>query len=164
MKQTLMNRLLIALFLCCLSPFAYAEKAPETKATDKIITLEVEDDFEFIKENIKAAILEQGLLVRDELHINEMLENTKNIGEAGELFSKAEVIEFCSSVITHKMAALNPANISNCPFSISIYALAKKPDVLYLSYQTPNLIGEKTEALEAEITKMHKAIISAASE
>lgn len=163
MKSLRKKLYLIAFLLLTTSQFACAEKTTPP-ASEKIITITVDDDFEFIKENIKTAITEQGLLVRDVLHISDMLENTKNIGGAGELFAKAEVIEFCSSVITHKMALAHPANISNCPFSISMYALAEKPETLYLSYQPPVILGENNTALEAEIRQMHATIVDAATQ
>ncbi|MCU7945641.1 MAG: hypothetical protein KZQ72_03185, partial [Candidatus Thiodiazotropha sp. (ex Cardiolucina cf. quadrata)] len=63
-----------------------------------------EESFEDVVENIKMAIIERGLLVSGTLHVSEMLNRTATDLGFSQLFSKAESVEFCSALMSHKMA------------------------------------------------------------
>jgi uncharacterized protein (DUF302 family) len=145
----------------------FAEEKPATptaSTNDPIISQKVSDDFETTKENIEMAVTDKGLRVSGTLHVSEMLNRTgKDLGFDKQIFAKAESVEFCSALISHKMAVADPANISVCPFTIAVYSYTEKPEQVYVSYRLPELIGNATEVTK-EIQQLFLDIVTEATE
>jgi uncharacterized protein (DUF302 family) len=114
--------------------------------------------FEDVVENIKMAIIERGLLVSGTLHVSDMLNRTAPDLGYSEVFSKAESVEFCSALISHKMAQAAPENIALCPFTIAVYVRHADPRQVYVAYRTPHLAGIGKEAAD-EIIDLLEGII-----
>ena len=174
-----MNKLFVFLFSSLLISTACAEKQTITEAkpatenvveAPKVETLKAEkeksvvitkagESFETIKENVEAAIADAGMIVSGTLHVSDMLNRTgKDIGFEKNIFKKSEAVEFCSSVISHKMAVAHPSNISMCPFTVAIYELNDEPDVIYLSYRRVKLLGDGKK-VEEEIVELLQTIV-----
>jgi uncharacterized protein (DUF302 family) len=116
------------------------------------------EPFEDVVENIKMAIIERGLLVSGTLHVSDMLNRTApDLGYA-EMFTKAESVEFCSALISHKMAQAAPENIAICPFTIAVYIKHTDPGLVYVAYRSPLLAGRAKEATN-EIISLLEGII-----
>ncbi|MEJ2691850.1 MAG: hypothetical protein P8166_02055 [Candidatus Thiodiazotropha sp.] len=107
------------------------------------------EPFEDVVENVKMAIIDQGLLVSGTLHVSDMLNRTAPDLGFSEIFKQAESVEFCSALISHKMAQAAPENIVNCPFTIAVYVRLDEPGRVYLAYRLPQLAGDAKEAGEA---------------
>lgn len=166
-----MKTLFLILFSSLLISTACAEKT-EPKATDKkptetttvsteksVVITKAGTSFDDIKESVIAAITDEGMIVSGTLHISEMLNRTgKDIGFEKNIFKKSEGIEFCSALISHKMAAVDPSNVSMCPFTVVVYELNSEPNVIYLSYRRVNLLGDG-KAVEADIVKLLQGIV-----
>ncbi|MEJ2610460.1 MAG: hypothetical protein P8179_10310 [Candidatus Thiodiazotropha sp.] len=110
-----------------------------------------EESFEDVVDNIKMAIVNQGLLVSGTLHVSDMLNRTAPDLGYPQLFSKAESVEFCSALMSHKMSQAAAENIAICPFTIAIYVKLKEPDQVYIAYRPPLLMGDSVEATQAII-------------
>lgn len=137
---------------------------PNAAAESPIISTTVEDDFDTIKENIEMAITGKGLLVSGTLHVSDMLNRTgKDLGFDKPVFEKAESVEFCSAVISHKMAVANPANISVCPFTIAVYTYPDTPKMVHISYRKTVLAGDAKEVSQ-DISDLITSIIKEATE
>jgi uncharacterized protein (DUF302 family) len=107
-----------------------------------------EEPFEDVVENIKMAIVERGLLVSGTLHVSDMLNRTApDLGYA-KVFVKAESVEFCSALISHKMAQAAPENIAICPFTIAVYVQHAEPKQVYVAYRLPHLNGSAEQATD----------------
>ncbi|MES9993026.1 MAG: DUF302 domain-containing protein [Candidatus Thiodiazotropha sp.] len=128
----------------------------ETEAPVKVFASE--EPFEDLVENIKMAIIEQGLLVSGTLHVSDMLNRTAPDLGYKEIFKKAESVEFCSALISHKMAQAAPENIAICPFTIAVYQRHADPDRVYLSYRVPILAGSGDQVAEEIVTLMEEII------
>jgi uncharacterized protein (DUF302 family) len=116
------------------------------------------EPFEDVVENIKMAIIERGLLVSGTLHVSDMLNRTApDLGYA-EVFTKAESVEFCSALISHKMAQAAPENIAICPFTIAVYVKHADPQQVYVAYRSPLLAGSAKEATDEIITLLEGII------
>lgn len=102
------------------------------------------------------AIENRGLVINYTSHIADMLDRTgADIGAAKTVYSKAEIVEFCSAVISRRMMEMDPQNIVMCPFAISVYTLPGEQDKVWLSYRKPQgkaapLVGELLKELTAE--------------
>jgi uncharacterized protein (DUF302 family) len=177
-----MKKLFLILLSSLLISIAYAEEttSPETKAsepeptkmdapdtdskaTDKlksVVITKAGTSFDDINESVRMAIADGGMIVSGTLHISNMLNRTgKDIGSNKNIFKKAEAVEFCSALISHKMAAVHPANVSMCPFTVAIYELNNEPGVVYLSYRRIKLLGDGKK-VEEDIIKLLQGIVN----
>jgi uncharacterized protein (DUF302 family) len=105
--------------------------------------------FEDVVENVKMGVIDQGLLVSGTLHVSDMLNRTASDLGFSEVFSKAESVEFCSALISHKMAQAAPENIGVCPFTIAVYVKKDEPGRVYVAYRIPVLSGDASKVSAA---------------
>ena len=116
----------------------------------------VKGSFDDVKEALVMAIENRGLVINYTSHIADMLDRTgADIGAAKKVYSKAEIVEFCSAKISRRMMEMDPQNIVMCPFAISVYTLPGEKDRVWLSYRKPQgkaapLVGELLKAVTAE--------------
>ncbi|MES9848392.1 MAG: DUF302 domain-containing protein, partial [Candidatus Thiodiazotropha sp.] len=75
-----------------------------------------------------------------------------------EVFAKAESVEFCSALISHKMAQAAPENIAICPFTIAVYVKQTDAEQVYVAYRSPHLAGKGKEVAD-EIIALMEGII-----
>lgn len=130
-----------------------------------VVVVEVEDEFDYIKEAVQSAITDQGLLVSGELHVADMINRTaKDLGFAETVYGKAESIEFCSAEMSHHMTIADPANLVICPFTIAIYELKAKPGMVYLAYRKPVLAGDNAADATQRVLDMLAGIVEEATE
>ncbi|MET0049919.1 MAG: hypothetical protein ABW095_02435 [Candidatus Thiodiazotropha sp.] len=133
-----------------------AEAADEEASPIRIFT--TGERYEDVVENIRMAIVERGLLVSGSLHISDMLNRTGPDLGFKQVFSKAESVEFCSALMSHKMAQAAPENVVTCPFTISVYIKTEEPDQVYVAYRRPHLNGDSDEAYQAIVDLMEGVI------
>jgi uncharacterized protein (DUF302 family) len=94
--------------------------------------------FEDVREDLKLAIEERGLVIDYESFVNRMLERTgKDVGSARKLYADARAFVFCSAALSRKTMEADPANASFCPYSIMVYATAGEPGTARVSYRRP---------------------------
>ncbi|MCG8488045.1 MAG: hypothetical protein AB2551_12845 [Candidatus Thiodiazotropha sp.] len=123
--------------------------ASEVADKDPVRVFTSEESFEDVVENIKMAIVDQGLLVSGTLHVSDMLNRTAADLGYSEVFQKAESVEFCSALMSHKMAQAAAENIAICPFTIAVYVKKSEPEKVYASYRVPLLMGDRGEVSKA---------------
>lgn len=119
--------------LFCLALFAVAARAEGWMVTKKLAT-----NFDETREAIVMAIENRGLVVNYVSHIGDMLARTgADIGASRQVFTRAEIIEFCSASLSRQMMEIDPHNIVLCPFAISIYTLPGDAATTWVSYRRP---------------------------
>lgn len=144
-------RTLVLFLLLFLNGLIQAQE-PITPAHSPIVIYQSREDYDEIKSNLEMAITGRGMLVMNVLHISNMLERTANdTGLDKALYSKAESIEFCSILMAYSMSEAHPANMANCPLTISIYTEADNSKLVNVAYRRPALIGNSGKAREALI-------------
>ncbi len=108
--------------------------------------------FDDVREAVEMAITDRGMVINNVSHVGEMLERTgKDLGETKQIFIKAEVLEFCSAVVSRKMMEADPDNIVFCPYVISVYVVPEKPGEVRVAYRKPRIAGSPAsqESLKA---------------
>jgi uncharacterized protein (DUF302 family) len=94
------------------------------------ITYTVQEDIDDVLFTVESEIIGRGLKIDTVNHVGEMLERTgADIGATKQIFIDAQIMSFCSAVISRKVMEVNPANLSFCPYKIFIYATPDKPDM-----------------------------------
>ena len=157
-----MNRITVAMIALLLT-IAACGQAPAA-GPEKIgpaIVYVTDNDFEWARENLLAAIANKGLVLSATLHAATMLNRTgPDLGFKKEVYQNAEIYLFCKADISHKLVAANPHNIALCPYAISVYTLTDKPDVTYYSYREPYT----EEEAYAPVAKLLESIVKEALE
>jgi uncharacterized protein (DUF302 family) len=118
--------------------------------------------FEDVRESVEMAITDRGMIVNNVSHVGDMLERTgKSFGATKKIFQRAEVLEFCSAVVSRNMMEPDPDNIVFCPYTIAIYVVPEKPDEVRVAYRKPQLVGSQAsrKAL-AEVDTLLSGIVA----
>ena len=94
--------------------------------------------FDDVRDELKLAIEDKGLVIDYESYVNRMLERTgKDVGSARKLYADAQAFVFCSAALSRKTMEADPANASFCPYSVMVYATAADPRTVRVSYRRP---------------------------
>ena len=152
-----MRRLLMMWVLLLCSGMVSAADAP-AQGTSPMKIVTSDQRYEDVVENVKMAIIDRGLLVSGTLHVSDMLNRTAPDLGFSEVFVKAESVEFCSALISHKMAQAAPQNITICPFTIAVYVTTAEPGKVHLAYRLPVLDGDDGQ-VTAEVVEMLDGIV-----
>ena len=128
------------------------------------VVTQVEGEYEDVLDSVKTAIKGKGINIAHTLPAAEMLNRTgKDFGVTSNVYLNAEIVEFCSASISHKLAQKNSANIMLCPFSISVYVTHDDPKHVNLAYRIP-VAGEESAQEANEVEKLIESIITEANE
>lgn len=111
-------------------------------AGDYMAVLNKTGSFDDVRDAVEMAITDRGMVVNNISHVGEMLERTgKELGATKQIFLKAEVLEFCSAVVSRNMMEPDPDNIVFCPYVIAVYVVPEKPDEVRVAYRKPLIVG-----------------------
>ena len=103
-----------------------------------VVTYSKPAKFEDVRDDLKLAIEGKGLVIDYQSYINRMLERTgKDVGSTRKLYADAEAFVFCSAALSRKTMEADPANISFCPYSMTVYATAQQPGTVHVAYKRP---------------------------
>ncbi len=119
-----------------------------------------------MRDNLRDAIVNRGLVVDYVGHLNAMLERTSEAAQSvtpkgvKSPYKNAEYMQFCSAKLTHELVSASARNIVNCPYVVFAYELATAPGTVHVGYRPP--VGEPsrlTQAVNAKITALLEGII-----
>lgn len=137
---------------------------PITPAESPIVIYQSTEAYNEIKSNIELAIGGRGMLITNTLHISEMLDRTAaDTGLTEKLYEKAESLEFCSILLSYRMSNAHPANMANCPLTLSIYQQAGDEEHTYIAYRRSKMLGEAGE-VEEDLANLIDGIVQEALE
>ncbi len=147
----------MVLFLILTVSFMWMHKA--IASDNPILVYSTQEEFEYITDNVRNAIIERGMTIANETHASEMLNRTApDLGIETNVFLDAQSIEFCSAMISHKLVAANPSNMVLCPFTISIYVTSEDPDIVYVAFKPPTA-GAESAKVQQEIETLLQEIV-----
>jgi uncharacterized protein (DUF302 family) len=158
MRVFLMTLSFLMLPGCTLTGGGMVKEEQAAKEDQAVKVYTSEESFEDVVENIKMAIIERGMLVSGTLHVSDMLNRTAPDLGFTEVFTQAEAVEFCSALISHKMAQAAPENIVVCPFTIAVYVRKDQAERVYVAYRLPLLAGDGGD-VKAAILEMLDGIV-----
>ncbi len=146
-------------FVVLLLTFSLSAIAADTSGFSKTYT--TKGDFNSVRDSLVSAVEGKGLKINHINHISEMLDRTgKDLGASDQVYLNAEQIEFCSAVLSRKMMAADPRNITLCPYSIAVYNVPSQPDTIYVLYRKLPIAKDKaSKAIFSEVEKLLNDII-----
>jgi uncharacterized protein (DUF302 family) len=103
-----------------------------------VVSYTKQGKFDNVRDDLKMAIESRGLVIDYHAFISRMLERTgKDVGSARPIYSNAEAFSFCSAALSRKTMEADPANMSQCPYNIVVYATVQAPEQVVVSYRRP---------------------------
>ena len=94
--------------------------------------------FEDVRDELKLAIEERGLVIDYESFVNRMLERTgKDVGSARKLYRDAQALVFCSAALSRRTMEADPANMAMCPYSMVVYETLTQAGTVHVAYRRP---------------------------
>lgn len=127
---------------CLCAGAAHAQDAP--------ITVRYDGSFEDATFALESAILDRGLVIDYTSHVGDMLNRTgTDVGSETRIFEQADIMLFCSAVLSREMMEADPMNISHCPYGIFV---ADTGDAVVMGYRSyPAGPMQKVQTLLSEI-------------
>jgi len=122
--------------------------------------------FEDVKQMLRLAIENRGLVVDHESNVGDMLERTgKDLGAPRQIYVRAQVLEFCSAAYSRKTMQADPRLLAYCPYGIGIYQLPGEGDLVHLVYRRPGIeAGAPGAAALREVDQLLGAILQEAAQ
>lgn len=109
--------------------FAFAISFPMSLAAQDRLSIVVDDSFEDMMFAVESSIIDQGLVIDSISHVGNMLNRTADdVGATENIYHDASVFNFCSSILTREVIAIDPTNIAYCPYSVYVFTTQKEPD------------------------------------
>jgi uncharacterized protein (DUF302 family) len=122
---------LFAALLIATTPVYPAEPGP-------VVSYSTKGKFENVRDDLKLAIETRGLTIDYHAFVNRMLERTgKDVGSTQKIYVNAQAFVFCSASLSRKTMEADPANAAMCPYAMVVYATAKEPGKVHVSYRRP---------------------------
>jgi uncharacterized protein (DUF302 family) len=109
---------------------------------ESVVEVTASGSWDDVKQQLVLAIENHGLVVNHESKVGEMLERTgKDLGAAKQIYTRAEVLEFCSAALSRQVMEADPRMLALCPYSVGIYTLPGEANKVHLVYRRPRLDG-----------------------
>jgi hypothetical protein len=103
-----------------------------------VVTYSKNAKFEDVRDDLKTAIESKGLVIDYQSNINTMIERTgKDVGSSRKLYVDAQAFVFCSAALSRKAMEADPANVSMCPYAITVYTTIQQPERTHVTYRRP---------------------------
>jgi uncharacterized protein (DUF302 family) len=126
--------------------FVAALVLPAAALADGVKTYGFDGGFSDAAFGVENAIVNQGLVVDNISHVGEMLNRTgADVGSEVDIFTAADVYQFCSAALSRKVMEADFLNIAHCPYSIFVAQVGDKVMVGYR--EMPEGVMKEVEAL-----------------
>ena len=121
-------------------------------ADEASVVYPFEGTFEDATFGVENAIIGKGLVIDYVSHMGEMLARTAaDVGSSVEIFGAADVLLFCSAVVSRKVMEADPMNIAHCPHGVFVAERAGEVMIGYRTY--PEGPMQEVQALLDEIAR-----------
>lgn len=132
------------LLLAAIALLGLALASPATAADDLGYRVHTKAaKYEDVRDDLKDAIINKGLVIDYVGQFNAMLERTAaDTGSVTPLGAKspyknAEYMQFCPAKLTHEAVSATPFAIANCPIAVFVYEVAADPGKINVGYRLP---------------------------
>ena len=116
--------------------------------------------FDEVRDNVKLAIENRGLVVDYQAEVGKMLDRTgADVGSTKKIFANAQTLQFCSAKLSRQAMEVSAGNVVFCPYSIAVYATAAKPDEVFVAYR--RLEGGSAGPASRQVLRQVDALLDA---
>ncbi|MEE9315302.1 MAG: DUF302 domain-containing protein [Rhizobiaceae bacterium] len=123
----------------------------------------VEAPFEDVRQDLGDGVVSLGYKVDHESFIGDMLARTSaDVGGKKSIFKKAELIQFCSAVLSRAAMEADPANIAFCPYILFAYERTDEPGKVHVGFRRLDETG--SEASKKALAKINSVLDGIAKE
>lgn len=149
-------------FLAIFSALSFGHVfAEDDRSREAVVIYSVDADYDEAWKSLEMALNDRGLTVSSISHVGDMLERTgKELGRTKKIFGRANVMEFCSAVISRDMMERNPHFLAFCPYQIMVYTLPDDEKKVYLSYRRLIWKDDSGKDVLEPVEKLTKDIIN----
>lgn len=120
-----------------LASCAAALLAASTAMAGDAVTYTVEQEFDDVLFGLESAILDEGLVIDSVSHVGDMLERTRqDVGSDKVLYTKADVLSFCSATASRSVMEADLMNIVYCPYDIFVMSVPDRPGQTTIGYRS----------------------------
>ena len=128
--------------LIALIVFSACNQAPPTPTVEHSKVYSKEAQFEPVRDDLKTAIENRGLVIDHTSHIHNMLTRTgKDLETITPVYVDAESYIFCSAVVSRNTMEADPHNIVFCPYVVTVYTTVQEPNKVHVAYRRPQPVG-----------------------
>ena len=123
----------------------------EARASD-VTEYVVEAEYDIVRQDLGDAVVNRGYKIDYNAFVGDMLARTsQDVGGKKELYEKAELIQFCSAVLSRNAMEADPANIAYCPYVLFVYERADEKGKVRVGFRRLDEVGsdESKKALAA---------------
>jgi len=138
---------------------------PELVQTEAVVEVTARGSFDDVKQQLVLAIENRGLIVNHESRVGEMLERTgKDLGVTNRVYVRAEVLEFCSAMLSRQVMEADPRLLALCPYGIGIYILPGETNTVHLVYRRPPSEGAPAAQFLQQVARLLHEIVQEAGQ
>ena len=164
----MINSVIFAKSRAVLVAVAFAAMPGSTAVADEMRTFKKTGvPYEDVKMDVEMAIEHKGLKIGAIGDLGDMLARTQSDIAKGDTatYKAAHYYQFCSAVLSHKLAKADPMNIGHCPFLVFSYETLAKPGEIVVGYRTITRSGSpETRAVLDEVEATLDNIARSATE
>ncbi|OWU83450.1 hypothetical protein ATO6_18575 [Oceanicola sp. 22II-s10i] len=107
---------------------------PLPAVAEEIVAVPFEGSYDDAAFAVENAIVGRGLVVDHVSHVGEMLNRTAaDVGATKQIFTDAQVFQFCSAVVSRQVMEADPLNVGYCPYGIFVF---ENEDGVKIGYRT----------------------------
>ena len=134
-------RLISAAGFAVATAFAAATSASDAQASD-VTEYVVEAEYDIVRQDLGDAVINRGYKIDYNAFVGDMLARTsQDVGGKKELYEKAELIQFCSAVLSRNAMEADPANIAFCPYVLFVYERADEKGKVRVGFRRLDEVG-----------------------
>lgn len=140
---------------------ATAIAAAQAVALEGVTEKTVKGEFSGVAQDVSDAIINRGYTIDHKSFIGNMLERTREaVGSDKVIYANAELVQFCSAVLSRRMMEADPANIAFCPYVIFYYEREDEPETVHVGFRHMSMQGsDASKAAMEAINNLLKEIV-----
>lgn len=92
--------------------------------------------FADVTADLEDAIINRGYVVDNHSFVGDMLQRTAaDVGAEKKLYLGAEILQFCSAVVSREVMTADINNIAYCPYGLFVFEAVAKPGEVNVGYR-----------------------------
>lgn len=153
-----------AALLALFSAVAPATAEPLVPGDQQTVLIRADQSAEDTLFSLEQAIIGAGLAIDYHSHIGDMLERTRaDVGSDKVLFTKADILVFCSAALSRRMMEADITAIAQCPYSIFVFERPEEPGASYVGFRRVSGPDDAADSPRGEIDALLKELAEEAA-